>query len=86
LDLFPIAVLADLDVVPAERHQGHGRNAVRRFIGEAIEGGAKCGFLKIGWFGNRTREGNILFYEKTGWVLLKDLPPLTVPFMYHKLS
>lgn len=89
-DIWPLAVLLDLEVQPALRKNGYGGQLLARFEIAASAKGAKSGFLRVGWPGGTSPEGmnernwRIGWYQRSGWHLLRNMDESDiVPFMYR---
>ena len=87
-DIWPMAVLVDVEVPHRLHGQGLGTTAVREFLDVARTKGARLAFLRVGWSGDLSeRNKTVSWYERRGWHLLQ-IPPvqgLVVPFMYQVL-
>ncbi len=81
----PIALLINIQIEESEQKKGYGSSGILKFLEQAREQGANCGFLRIGWADEEELKRNLNFYSKNGWVLLKNYERCTVPFLYHKL-
>jgi GNAT superfamily N-acetyltransferase len=87
-DIWPMAVLVDVEVPHRLRHRGLGTAAVQEFLGVARSNGARLAFLRVGWFGDLLERGKtVSWYQRRGWHLLQipPVPGLEVPFMYQAL-
>lgn len=87
-DIWPIAVLVDLEVPRSMRCHGLGTTAVLEFLSAARANGARLAFLRVGWTGGLPeRDKTVSWYQRAGWHLLKNpsVPGFEVPFMYHVL-
>lgn len=87
-EIWPMAVLLDVEVPHRLRCQGLGTAAVEEFLCAARSKGARSGFLRVGWFGELSeRDKTASWYRRRGWQLLEipPVPGLVVPFMYHEL-
>lgn len=87
-DIWPMAVLADVEVPRRLRRQGLGTAAVCEFLDVARTKGARLAFLRVGWCGDLSeRDKTVSWYQRRGWHLLQ-IPPvqgLVIPFMYQML-
>lgn len=88
-DIWPIAILADLEVYQEFRNRGLGRAALRHFLSDARQRGAKIALLRVGWSGDdpdAQRAWRISWYAREGFHELKNTAPnLLIPFMYRSL-
>jgi len=87
-EIWPMAVLLDVEVPHRLRRQGLGTAAVQGFLDAARGRGARLAFLRVSWFGDLPdRDKMVSWYQRRGWQLLQipPVPGLVVPFMYHEL-
>ena len=88
-EIWPIAVLVDLEVYLEFRKHGHGRAALRQFLDDARTKGAKVALLRVGWYGDNPdaeRAWRIAWYAREGFRELENrVPQLLIPFMYRLL-
>jgi GNAT superfamily N-acetyltransferase len=87
-EIWPMAVLLDVEVPHQLRRQGLGTAAIAEFLGTARGKGARLAFLRVSWFGELSeRDKMVSWYRRRGWQLLQipPVPSLVVPFMYHEL-
>lgn len=92
-EIYPVAVLNNLEINYKNRKTGLGRKAVRAFRVIAEEYKARLGLLRIGTTGtgDEDYEGalkwRIRFYESEGWRCFKTPPirGLVLVWMYHLL-
>lgn len=88
-ELWPIAVLIDLEIYPESRNRGRGHAALHQFLRDARTKGAKIALLRVGWYGEDSDAGRawrIAWYAREGFRELENrAPQLLIPFMYRLL-
>jgi len=88
-EVWPIAVLVDLEIYPEFRKRGRGRAALHQFLRDARTKGAKIALLRVGWYGEDSDAGRawrIAWYAREGFRELENrAPQLLIPFMYRLL-
>jgi GNAT superfamily N-acetyltransferase len=84
-EIWPMAVLHNLEISEENRDKGLGKKAVRSFLKLAKENKAACAFLRVGNGHGDQLEKNLHIYKSNGWVLL-DRNKNDNYFMYHDLS
>jgi hypothetical protein len=87
-NVWPMAVLLDVEVPRPLRRKRAGTKAVQKFVDEAKAKGAILGFLRVGWTGEDSERGwRIHWYQRLGWNLLQNPSEhLIIPFMYQILG
>ena len=88
-ELWPMAVLIDLEIYPESRSRGRGHAALHQFLRDARTKGAKIALLRVGWHGEDSdteRAWRIAWYAREGFCELENrTPQLLIPFMYRLL-
>jgi len=88
-EIWPIAVLLDLEIYQVFRRSGFGRVALHQFLGYAQAKQAKIAFLRVGWYGDdpdAERAWRIAWYSREGFrELANPSPKILIPFMYRLL-
>jgi GNAT superfamily N-acetyltransferase len=88
-EIWPMAVLNDIEVYPAYRKRRLARNILEQFLIEARQYGARTAFLRVGWSGNdpdAERAWRVDWYSRMGFIELQNTAPhLAIPFMYRAL-
>jgi GNAT superfamily N-acetyltransferase len=89
-DIYPVAILEDIEIQRNKRRMGIGRRSIVAFRAIAQEYKCRLGLLRIGTQGDEIETGlewRKRFYERDGWVRL-EAPPireLLPTWMYHLL-
>ena len=89
VEIWPMAVLLDIEVPDGLRCRGLGTAALKEFLEAARSRSARLAFLRVGWVGELSdRDRTVSWYQRRGWQLLRipPVPGLMVPFMYRELS
>jgi GNAT superfamily N-acetyltransferase len=85
-EIWPMAILGELEVPPDLRRQGIGTAAIQEFLATARRKGARLAFLQVGWDGELSdRDNTVSWYQRRGWRLLRMPPTSEVPYMYQPL-
>jgi hypothetical protein len=86
-EIWPMAVLVDVEVPRRLCRQGVGTATVERFIDAARSKGALLAFLRVSWSGEMSeREWRVSWYRHLGWQLLRNpVEYLVIPFMCREL-
>lgn len=88
-DKWPVALFENLAIQHRFRRRGLGRKGVKQFIQDAIEHGAVCSILKVGWSTDdweRERDWKMKFYASEGFIELERLSPYEPYVMYRQLK
>jgi GNAT superfamily N-acetyltransferase len=84
-EIWPMAVLHNLEVLEENRGRGFGKNAIGNFLQLAKEQNAVSAFLRVSNGPGDQLEKNLHIFKSHGWILL-DRNENDNYFMYHDLN
>ena len=86
-EIWPMAVLTDIEIFPTHRRRGLARNALEHYLKEVQKQGARTVFLRVGWSGDDSdaqRAWRVAWYSRMGFIELQNTAPhVAIPFMFR---